>query len=82
MSGYFSNYFRNSTAKSNGNFFTEDSTRNRFTEDIENSILNDAVKEVKEQCSDETFGIVMGYVMNNKNKEFEELKKEFEKRGR
>lgn len=60
----------------------ESSFRNKFTEEFENSILNSAVKEIRSNCSEETFDTVMGYIMNNKNKEYEELRKEMEKRNR
>jgi hypothetical protein len=60
----------------------ESSFRNKFTEEFENSILNSAVKEIRSNCSEETFDTVMSYIMNNKNKEYEELRKEMDKRNR
>ena len=60
----------------------ESSFRNRFTEEFENSILNAAIKEVRANCTDETFDTVMGCVMNNKNKEYEEARRELDRKNK
>ena len=43
--------------------------KSKFTEEFEQSIINAALKEVKSNCSEETYETVRQYVQNNKIKE-------------
>lgn len=44
-------------------------------------MLNAAVKEVKNCCSEDTFDTFMTYVLNNKTKEYEDARRELDKKN-
>jgi hypothetical protein len=56
--------------------------KNKFTEEFESSLVNSALKEVKASCSDETYETVRNYIMNNKQKECENLVRALEKKNK
>ena len=56
--------------------------RNKFAEEFESSLVNSALKEVRANCTEETYETVRGYVMNNKQKECDTLTKTVEKRSK
>lgn len=56
--------------------------KNKFAEEYESSLVNAALKEVKGSCSGETYETVRSYVVNNKQKECEQLSRQLDRKNK